>query len=161
LLCTFIQVYQYQLTIHGKVCTFLFIEAARLCLPVLDIDFVFFICVCLLCFGFWMTLSRNDWGRNFCIAMQVPYPKKQVKFVYSWPWPTFNVTRGPVIDLLLIVGWYLCRSPEIINVETSALVCRCLTSRCRSGSYMIDLDLLSRWPGVIDLLLISGWYLQK
>jgi hypothetical protein len=48
-------------------------------------------------------------------------------------------------------------SPEIIKIlGTSALVCRCLTQRYRLSLYMVDLDLLSRSPKVIALLLVFG-----
>jgi hypothetical protein len=47
-------------------------------------------------------------------------------------------------------------SPEIFKVVTSALVCMCLTLRYRLIPYMVDLDLLSRSPEVIDLLGFSN-----
>ena len=80
-------------------------------------------------------------------------------------WPTGYCRHNVVRPSVRPHFGFRMISPEIIKLGTSALVYRCLTPRYRSSSYMVDLDLISRSPEVIDLLffdtLVSGWYLRK
>ena len=94
---------------------------------------------------------------------------KQCKIVYYVsPYTGGDILILPFPSVCLSVCPSVCPSHfcfrtisrEIIELGSSNSVCWFLTTRHRSSSHMGDLDLLSRSLEVIDLLLVSGRYLE-